>query len=239
MVEHLGAPGSRKRLTPGAVENFPGDGLFERLARVICVANCLPRKELHEAWETARRARRRLKGGRVVDLACGHGLLGYVMLLIDDTSPSAICVDKRKPASASTLAAALEAAWPRLQGRVTYIEGKLEDVEIHAGDVVVSAHACGGLTDRILDKAMGAGAGVCVLPCCQRVDPHHPLAGWIAPELAVDIDRAARLRAAGYVVRAQHIPVEITPKNRLLIGVPGPRVVASAPLGPSISPRPP
>jgi len=38
----------------------------------------------------------------------------------------------------------------------------------------------------------------------------------------VDIDRAARLRAAGYVVRAQSIPVEITPKNRLLIGVPGP-----------------
>lgn len=220
MTDAAGDPGARKRLTPGAAENFPGDTLFARLARVVCAANCLPRKELYEAWETARRARRRLKGGRVVDLAAGHGLLAWCMLLIDDTSPSAICVDTRRPASAATLATAISAAWPRLADRVTWIDGRLEDVEVSASDVIVSAHACGALTDRIIDKAVAAGAGVCLLPCCHDVDPHHPLSGWIDPALAVDIDRAARLRAAGYDVRTQHIPVEITPKNRLLIARP-------------------
>lgn len=214
---HAGAPGARKRLTPGAADNFPGDTLFPRLARVICAADCLPRKELYEAWETARRARRRLKGGRVVDLAAGHGLLAWCMLLIDDTSPSAVCVDTRQPASAPTLSAALSSAWPRLAGRVSYIEGRLEDVVVDASDVIVSAHACGALTDRILDKGIAAGASVCVLPCCQQEDPHHPLAGWLDPALAVDVDRATRLRAAGYDVRTQHIPEAITPKNRLII----------------------
>jgi hypothetical protein len=220
MTDAAGDPGARKRLTPGAAANYPGDTLFARLARVVCAANCLPRKELYEAWETARRARRRLKGGRVVDLAAGHGLLAFCMVLIDDSSPSAMCVDTRKPASASTLATAIVEAWPRLAGRVTWVEGRLEDVEVTASDVVVSAHACGALTDRILDKAIAAGAAVCVLPCCQQVDPHHPLAGWLDPALAIDVDRAARLRAAGYDVRTQHIPVEITPKNRLMIARP-------------------
>ncbi len=220
MTDHRGDPGSRKKLTPTAAENYPGDTLFDRLARVLCAANCLPRKELHEAWETARRARRKLRGGRVFDLAAGHGLLAFVMLLIDDSSPEAICVDVRKPASHDILAAAITAAWPRLQGRVRFIEAKLEDVEIVVGDVVVSAHACGVLTDKILNKAIAAGAGVAVLPCCHVVDSHHALVAWMDPALCVDVDRGQRLVAAGYEVRAQLIPEAITPKNRLLIGVP-------------------
>ncbi len=220
MTDHRGDPGSRKKLTPTAAENYPGDTLFDRLARVICGANCLPRKELHEAWETARRARRRQKGGRVVDLAAGHGLLAFVMLLIDDTSPTAICVDTRKPASHDTLAAAIVAAWPRLVGRVQFIEGRLEDVDVVKGDVVVSAHACGALTDRILDKAIAAGARVTVLPCCHDVDPHHAMVAWLDTALCVDVDRVHRLVAAGYEVRTQLIPEAITPKNRLLIAVP-------------------
>lgn len=213
-------PGARKRLTPNAAIHFPGETLFDRLARVVCAANCLPRKELYEAWETARRARRRLKGGRVVDLAAGHGLLAWCMLLIDDSSPTAVCVDRRKPASATTLEAALSSAWPRLAGRVAFIEGRIEDCALHPSDTVVSAHACGALTDTVIERAIAVGAGVCVLPCCHQVDPHHPLAGWLDPALATDVERAVRLRAAGYDVRTQHIPSSITPKNRLIIASP-------------------
>jgi hypothetical protein len=52
--------------------------LFDRVARVVCEADCLPRKELFESWEVARRTRRRFRGGRVVDLAAGHGLVGHL-----------------------------------------------------------------------------------------------------------------------------------------------------------------
>src|SRR5262245_16912447 len=65
---------SKTRLTERQVARFPGDGLFERVARAVCRAGCLPRKELFEAWEMARRIRRRFRGGRIVDLAAGHGL---------------------------------------------------------------------------------------------------------------------------------------------------------------------
>src|SRR5271154_2158460 len=97
---------------------FAGATLFDRIARVVCEADCLPRKELYESWEVARRVRRRFRGGRVVDLACGHGLIAHLMLLLDDSSKSALAVDARLPESASKLARALTVAWPRLEGRV-------------------------------------------------------------------------------------------------------------------------
>jgi hypothetical protein len=186
----------------------------------VCRAGCLPRKELYEAWEVARRARRLFRGGRVVDLAGGHGLLASIMLLLDDSSPSAVVADTRIPASAAKLAAALESDWPRLSGRVSWQEQPLETIALAADDVVVSIHACGDLTDVVIDRAMAAGARVAVLPCCHDVnDPSvDDLTGWIDGALALDIRRAERLRARGYRVRTQTIPESITQKNRLLLG---------------------
>src|SRR6187431_1818134 len=111
---------SRGRLTDYDLGRFPDDTLFHRLARTVCGAGCLPRKELYEAWETARRVRRLFRGGRVVDLGGGHGLLAQVMLLLDDTSPNAIVVDTTLPASSAKLHDAIVATWPRLAGRVTF-----------------------------------------------------------------------------------------------------------------------
>ena len=97
---------SRSKLTPRALPHFKG-APSSTASRAWCVAaDCLPRKELYESWEVARRLRRRFRGGRVVDLACGHGLLAQMLLLLDDTSPEAIAVDRRLPESAAKLAAA-------------------------------------------------------------------------------------------------------------------------------------
>ena len=85
---------SRNRLTDRQLDRFPGERLFDRIARAVCRAGCLPRKELYEAWEVARRVRRRFRGGRVVDLACGHGLLSSILLLLDDSSPMALGIDR-------------------------------------------------------------------------------------------------------------------------------------------------
>ncbi len=216
--------GSRSRLNERALARFATESLFDRLARAVCAAGCLPRKELYEAWEVARRTRRHFRGGRILDLAAGHGLLAYALLLLDDRSPEAICVDARRPPSAALLAAALEERWPRLRGRVRYEERPLEEIRAHPGDLLVSVHACGTLTDRVLDVALAARARVAVLPCCQEVATRDPLAsglrGWLDGSLAVDVARAARLVVAGYRVRTQTIPDEVTPKNRLLLAEP-------------------
>jgi hypothetical protein len=218
-------PSSRVRLKPTTAHHFSGQTMFDRIARVVCEANCLPRKELYESWEVARRTRRRFRGGRIVDLACGHGLVAHLMLLLDDTSATALCVDKRVPASAPQLSAALVRAWPRLEGRVQYEERSIDGVPLTPEDVVVSTHACGALTDAVLARATAAGARVAVLPCCHDADTCDAgaLEGWVDISLAIDTTRAHRLGAQGYTVYTQLVPSAITPKNRLLLGEPAPR----------------
>ena len=126
----------------------------------------------------------------------------------------------RLPASSRKLHECLVQTWPSLGGRVTFIEGPLEAVDILASDIVVSSHACGALTDLVLDRAAAARARVAVLPCCHELaaNGHRELSGWIDGALAIDLARAMRLEQAGYRIWTQSIPAAITPKNRLLIG---------------------
>jgi len=212
--------GSKDRLTAHDLGRFAGETLFDRIGRAVCHAGCLPRKELYEAWEVARRARRLFRGGRSVDLAAGHGLLAQILLILDDTSPTAVAVDTRMPASAATLHAALLESWPRLRGRIQFEEGALDSIQLHPEDVVVSSHACGALTDVVLDRAAAVRARVAVLPCCHdlAVNDTGGLSGWLDGPLAVDVMRAVRLEQQGYRVWTQTIPADVTPKNRLLLG---------------------
>ena len=101
MTQQVFSPSSKGRLTARDVGRFPDDTLFHRVARAVCHAGCLPRKELYEAWEVARRVRRLFRGGRVVDLGAGHGLLGQILLLLDDSSPSALVADRTLPPSSA------------------------------------------------------------------------------------------------------------------------------------------
>ena len=222
MAKTMFSPASRARLTLHDLERFPSSTLFDRIARAVCQAGCLPRKELFEAWEMARRARRLFRGGRVLDVAGGHGLLAQMMLLLDDTSARAVVIDKTLPLSGAKLHEVLVEAWPRLVGRVEFVAADINDLEISSTDVVVSSHACGALTDRVLDRAAAAGARVAVMPCCHHLDSGdvRGLSGWVDGAMAIDLVRAMRLRERGYRIWTQTIPATITPKNRLLLGAP-------------------
>lgn len=215
-------PARRSVLTHHDLGRFAGGTLFERIARTVCQAGCLPRKELYESWEVARRVRRRFRGGRVVDLACGHALTTWILLILDSSSVAALGVDVALPESAARLSEVLAVQWPRLASRITTLQADLSSVALTSTDLVVSIHACGALSDLVLQRAAAARARVAVLPCCHdaaRSDTGG-LAGWLEPGLAIDVTRAARLRQAGYVVHTQIIPAAITPKNRLLLASP-------------------
>lgn len=211
---------TKSRLTEKQLTAFPGNSLFDKIARAVCRAGTLPGKELYESWETARRVRRKYRGGRIMDLAGGHGLLAHIMLLLDDTSPEAIVTDSRIPKNAGRLSASIIQTWPRLSNRIQYLEADIADVKILPEDLVMSVHACGMLTDQVISLAVNAGARVAVLPCCHNIElsDTNGLEGWIDGSLAVDVTRAAKLRAAGYIVMTRTIPDDITPKNRLLMG---------------------
>jgi hypothetical protein len=221
MTRHFD-PSRRSRLNHRHLGRFPGETLFDRVARAVCEADCLPRKELYESWEVARRVRRRIRGHRVVELAAGHALVAHLLLLLDDSSETALAVDAKPVPSAARLAQVLMSHWPRLEGRVQRRTADLTSPDLEPGDLVVSVHACGALSDTVLDRAIHARAVVALLPCCHDAATCDPggLTGFLSIPLAVDATRVARLRAAGYDVFTQTIPAQITPENRLILAVP-------------------
>lgn len=215
-------PHSRSVLSAYDLGRFADERLFSRIARAVCAAECVPRKELFESWEVARRVRRRFRGGRVVDLACGHGLVAWIALILDPSSELGVAVDRVLPASAHALLPHLARSFPRAGERLRLHQGDLESFPLHRDDVVISAHGCGPLTDVVLARAREARARVAVLPCCHDLErcDSGGLLGWLEPALAIDTTRVHQLRAHGYDVHTQTIPAAITPKNRLLLGAP-------------------
>ena len=157
----------------------------------MCHAGCLPRKELYEAWEVARRVRRLFRGGRVVDLAGGHGLLATIMLLLDDSSPGAIVIDTAIPDSAAKLAASLEAEWPKLSGRM----GAREQVQKRCTIVFLEAAA----------EPSGN---------CRTMKAHHPTAErhelQQRRQIAVSDDRLARLPHEIRIEERQYVDAAVS-----------------------------
>jgi Methyltransferase domain len=214
---------SRCRLNERALHLFEGETLFAKIARALCHASCLPRKELFEAWEVAKRTRRRFQGGHVVELCAGHGLVAQMMLLLDPSLSHAICLDRRRPKSAAIVEEVLAERWPRLRDRVRYEEASLSEAKPSSPEaIVVAVHACGTLSDGVLDHAVASRSRLALLPCCHSHN-HCDTGGfeaWIDGSIAIDMMRAQRLRANGFEVWARLIPVDITPMNRLLLARP-------------------
>ena len=217
-------PGSRNKLSPSHARHYRGDSLLDALGRAICTVDCLPRKELHEAWEMATRVRTWLAStasGRVVDLCAGYGLLAQVLLLLDaDACSTALAVDVRLPKNHTLVHDAVIGAFPRLAGRVTFQRASLEDVALGADDVIVSSHACGALSDAVLSRAAAVGARVALLPCCHVTKWRPDLVGRADPSAYVDEERATWLVERGYDVTVDAIPADVSAKNRLLLGRP-------------------
>ena len=103
----------------------------------------------------------------------------------------------------------------------TFVASALEDVEILQADVVVSSHACGALTDLVLDRAVAAQARVAVLPCCHDLASGDAggLSGWVDGPVAIDIVRAMRLTQQGYRIWTQAIPPR-SPRRTACCSVP-------------------
>ena len=129
------------------------------------------------------------------DMACSHSSCCCSTIL----RPRRWSSTRRCHRRARSCTSALVQAWPRLSGRIAFVTAGIEDVEIQRTDVVVSSHACGRLTDLVLERAVAARARVAVLPCCHDLAACDAgtLSGWVDGPVAVDILRAHAPRAAG------------------------------------------
>ncbi|MFT5284961.1 MAG: hypothetical protein ACI8TQ_001122 [Planctomycetota bacterium] len=217
--------GDRSILDEYALQAFGGDSLAEKLARELAHESAIPIKELFESFEFYARVRKWVRAPNMADLCCGHGLTGVLFALFDRKVDRVVLIDQVRPPSFDKVRAAAIRVGPWVEEKLEYREGKLKrEVErLEPGTSILGVHACGLRTDQCIDAALRLRSKVAVMPCC------YPAAHCSAPatliqhlgvERAFDIDRTYRLERAGYRVRWDAIPDEITPMSRVLVGLP-------------------
>ena len=205
-----------------AAAHFGSDSLQDTLIRAIADQRILSIKEVMETFEFFARTRKTTKAACVADMCCGHGLLGLLFAVFERKVARVVLVDKLEPESRSKLIAVVAGVAPWIVDKVQSHEVKLNVAEelLPANCSIVSAHACGVLSDQCIDIAIRIEGRLAILPCC------YPKASCNAPpavqaafglNAAYDIDRTYRLTSAGYLVRWMEIPKVITPMNRILI----------------------
>jgi len=222
--EDLSWTSSRKSMKLVLVEAlFSSDSLQDRLVRAMAAEQVIPIKEVLECFEFVARIRKDLRSEHMVDLCCGHGLVGILFALFEPKVKSVALIDKREPPSFRRLLACLLPIAPWIEEKITFQRSRLDNLaEIQVGTSIVSAHACGLLTDQCIEMAIERKGNVAVLPCCypkRSCNAPKALQLEFGHERAFDIDRTYRLENAGYYVRWSTIPVEITPMNRILMGM--------------------
>ena len=166
------------------------DHLFNQFAQTVCRAGVVARKEIFETWASALYIHSTFFGdeamnhamppiNRVADVAAGHGLLAWALLLLDDEHRgcrvdnasflpplTAFCLDVQMPRSAEIIHSSMVQRWAHLESRFDYVEGRLEQMVPHPSCLLASVHGCGILSDILVSTAAEHGLPLAVVPCC-------------------------------------------------------------------------
>ncbi len=216
--------GSRQKFHGAlAAEHFASDKLQDKFLRAVAAKRVLPIKEVLESFEFFARVRKPIRSQTMADLCCGHGLLGILFAMFERDVDRVLLIDQDEPESRQKLIAIASEVAPWVADKVDSRQEKIsiEDDWIEPSMAIMSAHACGALSDLCIDIAIKSGGPIAILPCC------YPKSACSAPlsvqtafglEQAFDIDRTYRLESAGYRIRWGSIPAEITPMNRIIYG---------------------
>jgi hypothetical protein len=172
----------------------------------------------------------------MIDCACGHGLVGLLYAAFEPAVTSVLLVDTRRPESFRKVMESFAEVAPWASKKVEYVQGDLRSDALFTsfaggGDTsdrpvqkgVVGIHACGEVTDVVLDLAVRLGAPVAVMPCCYTGTSAGVPFGVrraLGVGMAADVGRSFRMQAHGYHVDWAAIPSQITPMNRIIIGEP-------------------
>ncbi len=211
--------------------------LFRELASVVCRVGVLPEKELFECWQMAELVHREFSETlHVVDMAAGHGLLGWMLVLLGyyDKTPvqrTAVCVDIEKSGSAVRLADAFRERWPELSGSVYFVECRIDSVKASEGSstLFVATHACGALSDQVILSAAASGSSIAIMPCCHSLRNQSQTLAALgemsgierdkieANSKAIDQFRMKVLETLGYCVIENSISPEISAYHKIIV----------------------
>jgi len=195
---------------------------------------------------------RRQEGRRpsitVYDLCSGHGLTGMLFAACNpprSTSSSipvrTVLVDRFEPQSHAVLKDCIAEVCPWIGDGTTgtdatrFVSSTLEDFFAQHtnkedgtnnnnsdASVVISTHACGSLTDQVLEYAVQyQSAAIAVMPCCYTgTDKGAPygVRRALGVSMSADVRRSFFLQDTGaYHVDFATIPKTITPMNRIIV----------------------
>jgi hypothetical protein len=96
--------------------------------------------------------------------------------------------------------------------------------------LTMAGHACGQLTDFVIDACIEAQVDFAVMPCCHRDLRTANQMQIVAKSLGVsksgliDVARLGAIVARGFDCRWRTIDKTITPENRILVGLARPKV---------------
>ena len=180
-----------------------------------------------------KRNRAKMCCGVVADLCCGHGFTGLLFAIFEPRVERVLLIDRMRPPAFDRIWEACVSVAPWVREKVQFVILDLATLAaaprrfLPVGTTVLAVHACGEATDICLDVAVQLGGAAAALPCChrkQQFGAHNPRPAPVEEHLgrglAQDIDRTYRMHGAGYNVRWEAIPPEITTKNRLLLCLP-------------------
>jgi hypothetical protein len=214
------------QLQPRHLKEFEGDSLFDEFARAVCKSDCIVRKELFETWAMALHVHDHFQAiQRITDIAAGHGLLSWALLLLN-AERTVVCIDRRMPKAAEKLRTVFSNRWPNLEDRWDYVEGKLEFIEPSPSTLLVGVHCCGTLSDKVVDLSIKGNAPLALVPCCHTARflskeqrQEIKIQSYTLADL-IDQHRAQKLKEAGFDVVEGSIPKAFTPKNRIILANP-------------------
>lgn len=155
----------------------------------------------------------------LVDYCCGDASLGVLF----DNNPyvqNIVFIDVKKVRNLEKETGALR----------TSFQLSLGGVEAHTppeNSLVVAVHACGTLTDRVIEKAISTRNPFAVMPCCYRkgmrslksTSPHNLPVSYSRKDYH-DSLRLGYAKERGYLTEVRLIDRKITPMNHILVGVP-------------------
>jgi len=183
----------------------------------------------------------------IQDLCSGHGLTGLLFMACNPpgkqsnqkTKLRTVLTDQTEPQSHSMLKKIIAeiCPWVAEEGAVLFRAAPLEEFTAHAAQdlsnnsdnninrnqatIIISTHACGSLTDQVLQYAMNVqAASLAVMPCCYTgTDAGVPygVRRMLGVGVSADVRRCFELQELGYHTDLAAIPRAVTAMNRIIV----------------------
>jgi hypothetical protein len=145
-----------------------------------------------------------------------------MLIAIERLVESVTLLDRTLPDSLAVVRDAVVEVCPWVADKLRVVEGPLEEAAtlLAPGTACIAVHACGRMSDQVIDVALAVGGALGVMGCCYHGTASElpkAVRDHLGTRLATDVRRTQRLDAAGYHIEWATIPEAITPMNRVLV----------------------